>query len=95
MHADQEAKMRMLNDLHMVTSLHNPIISQTSTEDVKPACETLENLVKMVTGWHHDRNLIRGSTDKDQTLKLVQELGELSDSVCKQKDVRDLSLIHI
>ena len=89
MHPDQAAKFKMLNDLHMVTNLDAPIISQTSTEDVKPTCETLENLVKMVTGWHHDRNLIKGSTDKDQTLKLVQELGELSDSVCKNKDVRD------
>ena len=39
--------------------------------------------------WHEDRNLIEGSTDKDQVLKLMQELGELSDSVCKGKDVRD------
>jgi NTP pyrophosphatase (non-canonical NTP hydrolase) len=33
--------------------------------------------------------LIDGSTDKDQVLKLAQELGELSDSVCKEKDMRD------
>jgi len=39
--------------------------------------------------WHEDRNLIKGSSDKDQVLKLMQELGELSDSVCKGKDVRD------
>lgn len=39
--------------------------------------------------WHEDRNLIEGSSDKDQVLKLMQELGELSDSVCKGKDVRD------
>lgn len=39
--------------------------------------------------WHHDRNLIKGSTDKDQILKLMQELGELSDSSCKGKDMRD------
>ena len=29
------------------------------------------------------------STDKDQVLKLLQELGELSDSVCKGTDLRD------
>ena len=46
-------------------------------------------LVKLIEQWHEDRNLIAGSTDKDQVLKLVQELGELSDSVCKGKDMRD------
>ena len=39
--------------------------------------------------WHHDRNLIEGSTDKDQYMKLIQEAGELSDSICKGKDIRD------
>ena len=46
-------------------------------------------LVKLIEQWHEDRNLIAGSTDKDQVLKLAQELGELSDSVCKEKDMRD------
>ena len=49
----------------------------------------MENLIDKIIKWHKDRNLIEGSTDKDQVLKLQQELGELSDSVCKQKDVRD------
>jgi len=48
-----------------------------------------ENYVAKVKQWHRDRNLIDGSTDKDQTLKLAQELGELSDSVCKNKDISD------
>jgi hypothetical protein len=46
-------------------------------------------LVGKIVKWHYDRNLIDGSSDKDQTLKLLQELGELSDSVCKGKDVSD------
>lgn len=50
---------------------------------------TLSDYIDKVRQWHHDRNLIKGSTDKDQTLKLLQELGELSDSVCKGKDVSD------
>lgn len=49
----------------------------------------LSVLIDKVKQWHYDRNLIDGSTDKDQTLKLLQELGELSDSVCKNKDVTD------
>ena len=49
----------------------------------------LQTLIQKVISWHHDRNLIKGSSDKDQTLKLLQELGELSDSVCKGKDIKD------
>jgi len=39
--------------------------------------------------WHYDRNLIDGATDKDQVCKLIQEVGELSDNVCKGKDITD------
>tara|TARA_R100000152_G_C6782249_1_gene219292 strand:- start:1854 stop:2144 length:291 start_codon:yes stop_codon:yes gene_type:complete len=49
----------------------------------------LIDLINKVVEWHEDRNLIDGATDKDQVLKLIQEVGELSDSVCKQQDVRD------
>lgn len=42
-----------------------------------------------IIAWHYDRNLIQGSTDKDQYMKLIQEMGELSDSICKGKDIRD------
>jgi len=46
-------------------------------------------MISKIVQWHYERNLIAGSTDKDQVLKLLQELGELSDSVCKGNDVRD------
>jgi len=49
----------------------------------------LPELVELVEQWHWDRNLIDGATDKDQVLKLIQEVGELSDNVCKQQDVAD------
>ena len=48
-----------------------------------------KNYEKLIAQWHHDRNLINGSTDKDQYMKLIQEAGELSDSLCKGKDIRD------
>ena len=48
-----------------------------------------KTLIANITQWHHDRNLIEGSTDKDQYCKLIQEAGELSDSICKGKDVAD------
>ena len=44
---------------------------------------------KLIGQWHRDRNLINGSTDKDQYMKLIQEAGELSDSLCKGKDIKD------
>ena len=44
---------------------------------------------QLIAQWHRDRNLIEGSADKDQYLKLIQEAGELSDSLCKEKDIRD------
>ena len=54
------------------------------------AIQALEkSLEKLIGQWHRDRNLIDGSTDKDQFMKLLQEVGELSDSLCKGKDFRD------
>lgn len=49
----------------------------------------MDSLVELIAQWHIDRNLIDGSTDKDQYMKLIQEAGELSDSICKGKDIRD------
>ena len=43
---------------------------------------TNKNYEDLISKWHKDRNLIEGSTDKDQYLKLIQEAGELSDNIC-------------
>lgn len=51
--------------------------------------EWLITWAERIKQWHHDRNLIDGATDKDQVCKLIQEVGELSDNVCKGKDIRD------
>jgi NTP pyrophosphatase (non-canonical NTP hydrolase) len=45
--------------------------------------------VNNIKRWHHDRNLIDGSDDKSQFAKLIQEAGELSDNICKNKDIAD------
>ena len=50
---------------------------------------TAYNLIRKITQWHHDRNWIEGATDKDQLAKLIQEMGELSDNICKGNDIRD------
>lgn len=49
----------------------------------------MEDLVEKIAQWHRDRNLIDGSTDKDQYMKLIQETGELSDNICKGRDISD------
>jgi len=49
----------------------------------------LEHLENNIKAWHRDRNLIDGSTDKDQYMKLIQEAGELSDNICKGRDITD------
>jgi len=64
-------------------------ITSTADTDSENVVNTTSRLIAKIIGWHYDRNLIDGSSDKDQTLKLLQELGELSDSVCKGKDIRD------
>ena len=48
-----------------------------------------KNYEDLISQWHKDRNLIDGSTDKDQYLKLIQEAGELSDNICKGNDIKD------
>ena len=50
---------------------------------------SLISIIQKIKGWHHDRNLIEGATDKDQYMKLIQEAGELSDNICKGKDIKD------
>jgi len=49
----------------------------------------IAQLITSIKQWHHDRNLIDGSTDKDQFHKLIQECAELSDNLCKGKDIKD------
>ena len=44
---------------------------------------TNKNYEDLISQWHKDRNLIEGSSDKDQYLKLIQEAGELSDNIFK------------
>ena len=79
---DQNARMNQLFNLQGKVFQASSCCNTQQPKD-------LYTLIDDVIGWHYDRNLIEGSTDKDQVLKLAQELGELSDSVCKSKDVRD------
>ena len=42
-----------------------------------------------LTQWFYDRNMIEGSDNIHQYHKLIQECGELSDNLIKNKDRRD------
>ena len=58
-------------------------------DDMRRESGQVVELVDLIRVWHHARNLIDGATDKDQYMKLIQEAGELSDNICKGKDIRD------
>ena len=49
----------------------------------------IEESIEKCSTWSRARNLINGSTTKDQVLKLMQEVGELSDDTCKGNSIKD------
>lgn len=59
----------------------------------------VDKLISGIAYWHEDRNLLEGSTDKDQYMKLIQECGELSDNICKgnalSDDIGDIIVVLI
>jgi NTP pyrophosphatase (non-canonical NTP hydrolase) len=54
-----------------------------------PFDHTIDFVEAKIQQWHRDRNLINGSSDKDQLAKLIQEVGELSDHICKGESIVD------
>lgn len=46
-------------------------------------------MIDKIVQWHKDRNLIDGSTDEKQFVKLLEEVGELAASIARGKDVAD------
>tara|TARA_Y100001951_G_C11284817_1_gene267925 strand:- start:208 stop:648 length:441 start_codon:yes stop_codon:yes gene_type:complete len=91
-HPDQDARMDQLHryKLETVHGVKQDVVFNSYPEwiTVQENLST-DDYVKKIVGWHHDRNLIDGSTDKDQFAKLIQEAGELSDNICKGEDVSD------
>ena len=49
----------------------------------------INHAVQAITEWHEARNMIQGSTNKDQFHKLIQECGELSDNLVIGNDRKD------
>ena len=83
------------NDYPLASALtnFNTISTSYRVENWKDTFNKLKglnmNYEELIGQWHRDRNLIDGATDKDQYMKLIQEAGELSDNICKGKDIRD------
>ena len=46
-------------------------------------------LNQLIIKWADERNLIEGSTSQAQFVKLIEEAGELANSIAKKKDVKD------
>lgn len=91
-HPDQAARINMLNKYRVETvhGVKQDVVFTSYPEGVTVQEDlSTDDYVKSIIGWHHDRNLIKGSSDKDQFCKLIQEAGELSDNICKGKDVSD------
>lgn len=51
------------------------------SQEVKP----LGDLATLIQNWAWDRNLVAGSTPAAQTVKLMEEVGELAGGICKNK----------
>lgn len=49
----------------------------------------MDQLIQNIINWHYDRNLIDGSTDQAQFVKLAEELGELAGHIARGEDVED------
>ena len=49
----------------------------------------IDELVGNIEQWHYDRNLIDGSTDQAQYVKLIEEAGELAGNIARKRDVSD------
>jgi len=60
-----------------------------STNTRESSNDGLGDYVKRFAEWHHARNLINGSTDQAQMLKLVEEIGELAGNVARGKPIAD------
>lgn len=45
--------------------------------------DTMNELITKVLAWAEDRNILEGSTPKDQFIKAMSEFGELADALAK------------
>ena len=46
-------------------------------------------ITNKIAKWHYERNLIDGSTDQAQFLKLIEEVGELAGNLARGRNISD------
>lgn len=49
----------------------------------------LPEYLEYIKAWHEARNLVGGSNNPAQFLKLIEEVGELAGNLARGKDIRD------
>ena len=49
----------------------------------------MDDLIQNVIEWHHQKDIVDGSTEVYQALKLNEETGEMAGHVLKGKDIKD------
>lgn len=54
-----------------------------------PSNICISDTIELIAEWHHNRNLIEGSQDKDQFLKLIEEIGELAGNLARGRPIED------
>lgn len=52
-------------------------------KDVEPFLYLYQTLNELIIQWASDRNILKGSTRKDQMVKLVEEIGELAGGIAR------------
>lgn len=49
----------------------------------------INGYITAVAEWHHNRNLVDGTDNPRQFVKLMEEVGELAGNIARGKDVKD------
>lgn len=50
--------------------------------------KNIDLTIDLIAKWHHDRNLIDGSNDQAQYVKLIEEAGELAGNIARGRSAR-------
>ena len=82
-----------------LVSLEETSVPQMYLGGEKMKLDNTQKLISQIVDWHHNRNLIDGSTDQAQFVKLMEEAGELASSIGKKKnpvdDIGDMIVVLI